>query len=147
MDLTGEENPPVLETMMGDREWLAGDTRTIAGAYFIGIALGAFRCSTGAETIDQRDYPRLYRHVQKLEADPAVVFAHAIEDERPAVSSGGFKGRVSLEDLKVRLPRRLRNQRQSENSTKLHAVIGGEGGRIVVRWGSAEEICILKHGA
>lgn len=53
--------------------------------------------------MDQRDYPRLYRHVQKLEADPAVVFAHAIEDEKPATSAGGFKGHVSLAELKSRL--------------------------------------------
>lgn len=122
MDLTGEKNPPVqkmlrefggdgiakahaaLEVMMGDNEWLAGDRRTIADAYFVGIARWVpFLASTGAKMLDQRDYPRLYRHIQKLEADPAVIFAHAIEDEKSAKSAGGFKGHVSLEDLKSRL--------------------------------------------
>lgn len=122
MDLTGKENPPVqemlrdfgreevakahagLEAMMGDREWLAGNTRTIADAYFIGIARWApFLASTGAKTVDQRDYPKLYRHVQKLEADPAVVFAHAIEDEKPAKTGGGFRGHVTLEELRPHL--------------------------------------------
>jgi hypothetical protein len=42
--------------------------------------------------VDQREYPRLYRLVQKLEVDPAVVFAHAIGEEMPAQSSGGFRG-------------------------------------------------------
>jgi glutathione S-transferase len=122
IDLTGEKDPAMqemlrqlgrreiakahagLEEMLGDREWLAGDTRTIADAYFIGIARWApFLASTGAKTVDQRDYPRLHRLTQKLEADPAVVFAHAIEDQKPAVSAGGFRGHVSLDDLRPRL--------------------------------------------
>lgn len=122
MDLKGEQNPPVqemlrnlgregvakahadLEARMSDREWLAGDRRTIADAYFTGIARWApFLASTGAATVDQRDYPKLYRHVQKLEADPAVIFAHAIEAEKPAKTSGGFRGHVALEDLRPRL--------------------------------------------
>ena len=67
MDLTGEKDPPVqkmlrefggeahaaLEAMMGDREWLAGDRRTIADTYFAGIARSVpFLASTGAETVD-----------------------------------------------------------------------------------------------
>ena len=122
MDLTGEKNPPVqkmlrefgleeiekahagLEAMIGDQQWLAGDTRTIADAYFAGIARWVpFLESTGAKMVDQRHYPKLYRLIQKLEADPAVIFAHAIEDEKPVTSSGGFKGHVTLEDLKPRL--------------------------------------------
>ncbi len=122
MDLKGEKNPPVqemlrklggknvakahadLETMMGDNEWLAGDSRTIADAYFTGIARWApFLASTGAKTVDQRDYPRLHRLIEKLEADPAVIFAHAIEDEKPATTSGGFLGHVTLEELRSRL--------------------------------------------
>ena len=43
--------------------------------------------STGAKMVDQRHYPKLYRLIQKLEADPAVIFAHAIEDEKPVTSS------------------------------------------------------------
>lgn len=122
MDLTGDQDPPVqemlrefglegiekahaaLETMIGDSEWLAGDTRTIADAYLAGIARWVpFLESTGAKMVDQHDYPRLYRLVQKLETDPAVIFAHAIEDEKPATSAGGFKGHVALKDLKSRL--------------------------------------------
>jgi len=122
MDLTGEQNAPTqkilrdlgqrniakahagLEEMVGDREWLAGDTRTIADAYFIGVARWApFLALTGAKTVDQRDYPRLHRLIQKLEADPAVAFAHAIEDQKTAISAGGFQGHVSLDDLRPRL--------------------------------------------
>lgn len=82
----------VLEQMLGDRPWLLGDQRTLADAYFIGIA----RWTRYHDVADRRDYPRLQRLFEQLEADPAVIFAHAIEAERPAVSAGGFLGHVSL---------------------------------------------------
>lgn len=122
MDLKGEKNPEVqgmlraigqrrvakahadLERMMGDNDWLAGGKRTIADAYFIALARWApFLAATGARMIDQSDYPKLYRHYQKLEADPAVVFAHAVEEDLPAVSTGAFKGRLTLEEAVGRL--------------------------------------------
>ncbi|QRK12933.1 glutathione S-transferase family protein [Archangium violaceum] len=112
-----EENPPVqemlremgrkkvakaheeLEALMAKREWLAGDTRTIADAYFIGIA----RWAEFHGVADPREYPRLHAHIRRLEEDPAVIFAHAIEEQRSATSAGGFKGHVALEDLRARL--------------------------------------------
>lgn len=122
MDLTGEKDDALqamlrangarrvakahadLERMMGDNEWLAGNKRTIADAYFIGIARWApFLAATGAKMIDQRDYPKLHRHYQRLEADAAVIFAKAMEDERPATSAGGFRGHLTLEEVKARL--------------------------------------------
>ena len=122
MDLKGEKDPPLqetlrglgqkaiakahgdLETMMGDGKWLASGRRTIADAYFIGIARWApFLATTGAKTVDQRDYPKLHRHIQKLERDPAIIFAQAIEDDKPATSAGGFLGHVKPEDIKARL--------------------------------------------
>lgn len=112
-----EENPPVqavlrdvgraavlkaheqLETMLGDNEWLAGPRRTLADAYFIGLA----RWATYHRVVTPGQFPRLQRLIDRLEEDPAVIFAHAIEDERPAVSSGGFRGHVSLDELRPRL--------------------------------------------
>lgn len=112
-----EENPPVqtmlrelgqaevakahaqVEAMLANSEWLAGNQRTIADAYFSGLA----RWATYHRAVEQRDYPKLHRLVQRLEADPAVIFAHAIEDEQPAKSSGGFRGHVTLEELRPRL--------------------------------------------
>jgi glutathione S-transferase len=88
-----------VEAMLAGHEWLAGDRRTVADAYFIGLA----RWATYHRAVDQREYPQLHRLVQRLEADPAVVFAHAIEDERPATSAGGFRGHITLEDLQLRL--------------------------------------------
>ena len=122
MDLTGKKNPPMqallrkigkkhvakahadLERMMGDNEWLAGGKRTLADAYFMGLARWApFLAEMGAEMVDQRDYPKLHRHYTMLKADPAVIFAHAIEEDKSATSNGAFKGHVSLEEIKARL--------------------------------------------
>jgi len=84
-----------LEELLADgREWLAGRQRTIADAYFSGLA----RWATYHRAIHPPDYPRLHRLVQRLAADPAVIFAQAIEEQRPARSAGGFRGHVTLED-------------------------------------------------
>lgn len=89
-----------VETMLVGREWLAGETRTVADAYLVGIA----RWAEDLSLIDvARDHPRLHRQLQKLEADPAVVFAHAIEDGRAATSSGRFIGHISLDEVSPRL--------------------------------------------
>jgi glutathione S-transferase len=89
-----------LEHILSDRPWLAGDVRTVADAYLVGVA----RWGEDLRLFDlEREYPRLHKHLQKLEADKAVIFAHAIEDEKPAISSDGFLGHVALGDLQPRL--------------------------------------------
>ena len=89
-----------LEHILADRPWLAGDVRTVADAYLVGVA----RWGEDLRLFDlKREYPRLHAYLQKLEADKAVIFAHAIEDEKPATSSGGFLGHVTLADLQPRL--------------------------------------------
>lgn len=112
-----EENPPVqtmlrefgrslvakahsqLDTMLANRAWLVGNRRTVADAYFIGLA----RWANYHRAIQQTDYPNVLRLFEKLAVDPAVAFAHAIEDERPAQSAGGFRGHVTLQELVPRL--------------------------------------------
>jgi len=84
-----------LETLLGDKDWLLGDRRTLADAYFIGIA----RWTKYHDVIDRRDYPGLQRLFEKLEADPAVQFAHAIERGERARSTGAFVGEVALDDV------------------------------------------------
>lgn len=89
-----------LQKLLDGQEWLAGETRTVADAYFIGVArwgedLGLFDIAT--------EFPRLHQHMAKLEADPAVIFAHAIEDEKPATSAGGFRGHAALDELTPRI--------------------------------------------
>jgi glutathione S-transferase len=89
-----------LEHMLADRPWLAGDVRTVADAYLVGVA----RWAEDLRLFDlKREHPRLHAHLQKLEADKALIFAHAIEGEKPATSSGGFKGHVTLDELRPRL--------------------------------------------
>jgi glutathione S-transferase len=84
-----------LERMLGDKEWLLGDRRTLADAYFIGIA----RWTKYHDVVDRSDYPGLQRLFEMLEADPAVRLAHAVERGETAVSGGGFLGEVTLDDV------------------------------------------------
>lgn len=84
-----------LEAMLGDQPWLLGERRTLADAYFIGIA----RWTRYHAVLDRKDYPGLQRLFDKLEADPAVRFAHAIERQEAADSSGGFLGHVRLDEV------------------------------------------------
>ncbi|RNF82622.1 glutathione S-transferase family protein [Montanilutibacter psychrotolerans] len=88
-----------LSAMLGDKPWLLGAHRTLADAYFIGIA----RWNEYHQVVDRRDYPNLQRLYDKLEADPAVIFAHAIEYQRVAVSAGGFAGEVAFDKVLVEL--------------------------------------------
>lgn len=90
-----------LSAMLGDKPWLLGEHRTLADAYFIGIA----RWNEYHHAIDRREYPNLQRLYDKLEADPAVVFAHAVEDKRAAASSGGFAGEVAFRELLAAMPK------------------------------------------
>jgi len=83
-----------LEAMLGAGDWLLGDRRTLADAYFIGIA----RWTQYHDVVDRRDYPGLQRLFERLEADPAVQFAHAIEHGQPARSTGAFRGEIGLEE-------------------------------------------------
>ncbi|WP_457090105.1 glutathione S-transferase family protein [Microvirga sp. P5_D2] len=84
-----------LEQMLGDKDWLLGDRPTLADAYFAGIA----RWSKYHDVVDRRDYPGLQRLFERLEADPAVRFAHAIERGEPDVSVGGFQGEITLDNV------------------------------------------------
>lgn len=88
-----------LEVMLDGRDWLIGKSRTVADAYLAGIA----RWAAYHNAIDPRDYPRVHALTQRLAEDPAVQFAQAIEDQRPAVSSGGFLGHVNIADAAMRL--------------------------------------------
>jgi len=90
-----EKRHAQLEALLGDRKWLAGETKSLADAYFIGIA----RWNDFHQVVDRRKFPGLNRLYERLLEDPAVRFAHAIEHEEPAQSSGGFHGHVSLEEV------------------------------------------------
>lgn len=85
-----------LQSILAKRDWLLGESRSIADAYLAGIA----RWGEDLNLFDlQKDYPALYSYLQKLKADPAVAFAHAIEDGKPAQTSGQFLGHVAIGEL------------------------------------------------
>lgn len=88
-----------LSAMLGEGPWLLGEQRTLADAYFAGIA----RWNEYHQAVDRREFPNLQRLFDRLHADPAVVFAHAIEQQQPARSSGGFEGEVPLERVLAEL--------------------------------------------
>ena len=84
-----------LETLLQGREWLVGESRTLADAYFMGIA----RWADFHQVIDRRDYPRIHRLYERLLEDPAVGFAQAIEHEKPVSGSRALMGHVDLHDV------------------------------------------------
>lgn len=95
------QNCAHLDTLLADREWLlGGERKTVADAYLTGIG----RWVEYHQLFElPREYPHLHRHLQKLQADPAVAFARAIEQGQPASGSGGFMGHISLQELEPRL--------------------------------------------
>jgi glutathione S-transferase len=88
-----------LEMLLGGREWLTDDRRSLADAYFMGIA----RWNDFHEVIDRSQFPALDALYRRMLEDPAVRFAHAIEHEEPATSAGGFLGHVSLDEVLGRM--------------------------------------------
>lgn len=84
-----------LETLIAGREWLIGEKRSLADAYFMGIA----RWNDFHKVVDRSSFPGINSLYQRMLADPAVRFAHAIEHEEPATSAGGFLGHVTLGDV------------------------------------------------
>jgi glutathione S-transferase len=90
-----------LEARLAGRDWLLGDRRSLADAYFAGIA----RWSDFHGVVDRGDYPAVDRLYRRLLDDPAVRFADAVEHARPGVSAGGFQGEVGLQEA-LRLARR-----------------------------------------
>lgn len=81
-----------LEAMLGDTPYLVGDRPTLADAVFVGVA----RWAAYHEALDPRRYPKILALRERLEADPAVRFALAIEDGEPAAGSGAMTGLLPL---------------------------------------------------
>jgi glutathione S-transferase len=84
-----------LESMIGDSRYLLGDRPTLADAIFVGVA----RWADFNDAINPADYPKLRALKERLEADPAVVFATAIENGEHQAGSGIMKGQVPLREL------------------------------------------------
>lgn len=84
-----------LEAMIGDTAFLVGDRLTLADTTLIGVA----RWAEFHQAVDGSDYPRLAALRRRIEAEPALQYALAIEEgERPA-GSGACLGQVSLAEV------------------------------------------------
>jgi len=84
-----------LETMMGDTPYLVGGRPTLADAIFVGVA----RWADFHQAIDPAEYPRIAALRRRLDADPAVRFAAAIENGETPSGAGAFKGHVALPEV------------------------------------------------
>ncbi|AOI81170.1 glutathione S-transferase family protein [Burkholderia cepacia] len=86
-----------LESLLerGGGPWLLGARRTLADAYFAGIARWA-----DYHAVFERDaFPRIAALRARLADDAGVQFAHAIEEGLPLPASSAFGGHVSLDDV------------------------------------------------
>jgi glutathione S-transferase len=84
-----------LEAMIGDDPYLVGEKPSLADAVLIGVA----RWLDFHEVADAERWPKLAALRLRLEADPAGIFALALENGEAALGSGAFKGHVPLADV------------------------------------------------
>lgn len=91
-----------LEAMLGDSPYLLGDHPTLADGVFVGVA----RWLDFHEVAPARRWPRIETLRRRLEADPAVRFAIALEEGESAVGSGALQGHTALADVIDRFGRR-----------------------------------------
>jgi glutathione S-transferase len=84
-----------LEAMIGDTPFLVGDRPTLADAMLAGVA----RWLEFHQVFDVGRYPRLHRVRQRIESEPAFVFARGIEAGERLAGVGAIRGQVPLEAL------------------------------------------------
>jgi glutathione S-transferase len=78
--------------MIGDCDWLAGDRPTLADGVLIGVA----RWLDFHEVADRARWPKLDALRQRLEANPAVIYATELENGVESRGSGACQGHVAL---------------------------------------------------
>ncbi len=84
-----------LEAMLGTTPYLVGERPTLADGLLIGVA----RWLDYHEVAPASRWPRIEAVRRRLEADPAVRFATAIENGETPAGSGAFKGHVLLAEV------------------------------------------------
>jgi glutathione S-transferase len=87
-----------LEALIGDTPFLAGERPTLADAVLVGVA----RWADFHEAVDVAAYPKLAALRRRIEADPAVRFALAIENGETPKGSGAMRGHVPLDEVIAR---------------------------------------------
>jgi glutathione S-transferase len=81
-----------LEAMIGDTRFLVGDRPSLADGVLIGIA----RWLEYHEVAEPKRWPKIDAVRRRIEADPAVIFATAIENGETLAGSGALLGQVPL---------------------------------------------------
>jgi len=84
-----------LEGMIEGGAFILGERPTLADALLIGVA----RWLDIHAVADQSRWPKLAAIRRRLEADPAVIYATALEDGEISRGTGACVGHVSLEDV------------------------------------------------
>lgn len=84
-----------LEAMVGDGAYLVGDRPTLADALFVGVA----RWLDFHEVAEPTRWPKLAALRARLEADPAVIYATALESDEKLAGSGLCRGHVPLAEV------------------------------------------------
>lgn len=87
-----------LEAMIGDTRYLVADHPTLADALLVGVA----RWLDFHAVANRNRWPRLSTLRQRLETDPAVIFATALEDGQSPAGTGACRGHVPMDDLIAR---------------------------------------------
>jgi glutathione S-transferase len=84
-----------LEGMIGESKFLLGDRPTLADALLIGVA----RWLDFHDVADRRGWPKLAALRQGLEADPAVLYATALEKGDSSPGNGACVGHIALAEV------------------------------------------------
>ncbi|TGQ73289.1 MAG: glutathione S-transferase family protein [Mesorhizobium sp.] len=84
-----------LEAMIVDTDFLVGDRLTLADTTLIGVA----RWAEFHQAVDGPAYPRLAALRRRIEADPDVRYALAVEDGEKPAGSGACLGHVPLVEV------------------------------------------------
>ena len=81
--------------MIGSTPFLVGPRPSLADALLVGVA----RWADYHKAVDPAAYPRLLALRRRIEADPGVRFAQAIENGEEPKGSGALRGHVALADV------------------------------------------------
>ena len=84
-----------LEAMIPEGEFLVGNRISLADTTLIGVA----RWAEFHEAINPAGYPRLAALRRRIESEPAVKFAEAIESGETPAGSGALLGHVPLDEV------------------------------------------------
>jgi glutathione S-transferase len=84
-----------LEAMIGDHPFLMGERPTLADGIFVGVA----RWLDFHQVADPARWPKLAAIRRRIEAEPAVIYATALERGDICPGTGACVGHVSLADV------------------------------------------------